>query len=74
MAQIKDTAGKLLAQTDWMIIRKVERKVAIPQAVAEWRAQVIAEANRLETELLACASVEDLIAVVSSQNWPVQTP
>lgn len=69
IAQVKQTASALLAQSDWMIVRKYERKVAIPEAVVTKRAAVIAEADRLETEITACADVEALIAVVNSQNW-----
>ena len=34
IAQVKDTAGKLLANTDWYIIRKAERNVDIPEEIA----------------------------------------
>ena len=71
IAQIKDTAGKLLAQTDWMVIRKAERDVAIPAATVTYRAAVVAEANRLETAINACSDVPALIGVVSAQGWPV---
>jgi hypothetical protein len=67
----KQTAGALLAASDWMIVRKYERKVAIPESVVTYRAAVIAEANRLESDVGAAASVEELIAVVNSQSWPV---
>jgi hypothetical protein len=69
IAQVKDTAGKMLAQTDWMVIRKAERDVAIPDDVVTKRAAVITEADRLETAIAACTTVEQLIAVVSNQNW-----
>jgi hypothetical protein len=70
IAQVKDTAGKMLAQTDWMVIRKAERDVAIPESVVATRAAIIAEADRLETAIAGCANVEALIAVVGSQDWP----
>jgi hypothetical protein len=70
IAQVKDTAGKMLAQTDWMVIRKAERDVAIPESVVATRAAIIAEADRLETAIAGCADVEALIAVVGSQDWP----
>ena len=70
IAQVKVTAGSLLAQTDWMVIRKAERDVAIPEAVQTYRAAVVAEADRLETAILACTDVPALIAVVDNQNWP----
>lgn len=70
IAQVKQTAGSMLAQTDWMVIRKAERNVAIPESVAETRAAIISEADRLETAIAGCADVEALIAVIGSQNWP----
>ena len=69
IAQFKDTAGKLLAQTDWMVVRKAERNVDIPAGVVTKRAAIVAECNRLETAISACSSVETLIAVVASQDW-----
>lgn len=69
VAQVKATAGSMLAQTDWMVIRKAERDVAIPADVVAKRAAIIAEADRLETAIAACADVGALIAVVNSQNW-----
>ena len=70
IAQVKATAGSLLAQTDWMVIRKAERSVDIPTATQTYRTAVIAEADRLEAAILACDNVESLIAVVGAQNWP----
>ena len=69
IAQVKDTAGKLLAQTDWMVIRKAERDVAIPADVVAKRAAIVAECTRLENAIAGCADVPALIAVVNSQNW-----
>ena len=69
-AQVKDTANKLLAQSDWMVIRKFERSVDIPTDVATYRTAVIAEANRLETGIDGSVDVPALIAVVTTQTWP----
>ena len=69
-AQVKDTAGKMLAQTDWMVVRKAERNVAIPADVVAKRAAIVAECDRLETAIAACTTVEALIAVVGAQGWP----
>ena len=71
-ATVKDTANKLLAQTDWMVIRKAERDVAIPTAVATYRAGVIAECSRLVTAIAGAADVPALIAVVTAQDWGKQ--
>ena len=70
IAQVKDTAGKLLAQTDWMVIRKAERGVDIPADVVAKRAAIVAECDRLETAITGCADVPALITVVMNQGWP----
>ena len=70
IAQVKDTAGKMLAQTDWMVIRKAERAVDVPAETQAHRAAIITEADRLEAAIVACANVEALITVVTSQEWP----
>ena len=69
VAQVKDTAGKLLAQTDWYIIRKAERNVDIPEEIALKRTQIVTEANRLENDIKASTTVEALIEVLNAQNW-----
>jgi hypothetical protein len=68
--QIKTTAGSMLAQTDWMVVRKAERNIDVPTAVAAKRAAIVAECDRLEAAIAGCADVEALITVVGSQNWP----
>jgi hypothetical protein len=69
IAQVKDTAGKLLAQTDWYVVRKLERNVDIPANVVTKRAAIVTEANRLETAITNAATVEALIEVLNAQNW-----
>jgi len=68
-AQVKDTANKLLAQTDWMVIRKAERDVAIPTDVVTYRAGVVTECSRLIAAIAGASDVPALIAVVTEQNW-----
>jgi len=69
IAQVKQTAGSMLAQTDWMVVRKAERNVDIPATVVAKRAAIVAECDRLEAAIAACTDVEALITVVSNQNW-----
>lgn len=66
---IKNIAGSMLAQTDWYIIRKAERNVDVPESVISTRSTIITEANRLETAISNCTTVEELIEIVSNQNW-----
>jgi hypothetical protein len=63
IAQIKTTAGSILAQTDWMVIRKAERNVDIPSSVATYRASVVAKSEELETAIESVTTVEQLIAL-----------
>jgi hypothetical protein len=69
-AQVKHTAGTMLAPTDWMVTRKYERDVAIPSDVVTKRAAIVTECTRLETAIDACSNIEELIVVIGSQNWP----
>jgi len=68
-AQVKDTAGKLLAQTDWYVTRKVERNVDIPADVTAKRLAIVAESDRLEAAIKACTTVMLLIEIMNSQDW-----
>jgi hypothetical protein len=69
ISQVKHTAGTMLNQTDWYVTRKMERDVAIPVDVVAKRAHVVAESDRLEVAIAACADVEALIEVMNNQNW-----
>jgi len=71
VAQIKATANSMLASTDWMVIRKAERDVAIPADTVTFRAAVVAECARLEAAISAATDVDSLVAAIASQNWPV---
>ena len=68
-AQFKQTANSLLAQTDWMVIRKAERNVAIPDDVATKRAAVLTECDRLIAAVTAASDMTAFITAVQSANW-----
>ena len=67
--QIKDTTNKLLASTDWYVIRKLDRNIDIPTDIADKRNAIITESNRLETAIKEVADVEALIQVLNTQNF-----
>lgn len=69
-AQVKDTANKMLAPTDWMIIRKAERNVDVPENVATYREAIVTACASNETAINDAADVEALQAVVSALSWP----
>ena len=68
IVRAKDTAGKLLAQSDWMVIASVERSRVVADEWAEYRAAVIAEADRLEGQYSTAESYEAIDAI--QKNWP----
>lgn len=69
-AQVKDTTNKLLAASDWMVIRKIERNVDISAETTTYRAAVLTECDRLVAAIAASADVPALIDVVTTQAWP----
>ena len=68
-AQVKDTVNKLLANTDWYVIRKAERSIDIPTDIADKRSAILTESNRLDTDIDGVDTVEGLIAILNNQNW-----
>ena len=70
--QVKTTANKLLASTDWMIIRKVERSVNVPSATETYRTAVLTECGRLESAIAGVSDVDALKVVMDGQKWPTE--
>ena len=70
ISQVKQQAGSLLAATDWMVIRKVERNVDIPASVATYRAAVVTECSRIEAQIAAATSIQALTGALGAANWP----
>lgn len=64
IAQTKAAANSLLAQTDWMVIRKAERNIAIPADVIAARGAIISNQSSKEQAIEAATTVEELIAAV----------
>ena len=60
IAQAKQTAGSILAQTDWMVTRKADIGTNISESVVSYRASVRAKADELEASISAVTSVEEL--------------
>ena len=68
IAQIKASANSQLASTDWMVIRKAERDVAIPSEVVTARNAIIADCAAKEAAITAATTIEALIEVVAPVN------
>jgi len=67
--QFKQTANLMLASTDWMVIRKAERSVAIPADVVTKRVAILAECDRLIAAVTAAQDMPSFITAVQSANW-----
>jgi len=71
-AQVKATAGSLLAQTDWYITRASETGVAAPQSVLDRRSLIRSMSNDKEAFLSLTTTTEQLAEYVTSaafNNW-----
>ena len=60
ISQIKNTAGSILAQTDWYITRKAEIGTEVPSEIAIYRAAVRVKADELEIAINNVTTVEEL--------------
>lgn len=69
IAQAKDTAGKLLAQSDWYVIRETETGTVIPEDWAEYRTAVRAYCDELEQKLSEATDHESFDQV-KQHEWP----
>jgi hypothetical protein len=70
---IKETAGQMLAQTDWMVIRQMDTGVEMPQEVKDLRNAIRIAANEKEEALLDTLDTSKLAEVVTAPDffvWP----
>lgn len=65
IANIKQEVNKLLKPTDSKVMDET-----ITEEESDYRADVIAEGERLDTALQATTDLDSLINIVNSQNWP----
>ena len=65
IAQCKAAAGSALAQTDWCVIRHMDRGITVPPAIADERAKIVADCDAKEAAIAACSTIEQLMAVVA---------
>jgi hypothetical protein len=75
IAQQKQTAGTLLASTDWYITRQFETSLDVPAEILDYRAAVRRVSGEREVQIAACESVCDLAELVTNgglEEWPQQ--
>ena len=65
-AKEKETAGGLLAPYDWYVVRKVEKSVAIPSLISNFRDGVRTACDTREKEIDACSDTAALVTLYSA--------
>ena len=68
-AQVKQTAGSLLAQTDWYIVRQAENSAGVPADVLARRSEIRAFSNAKEVAIDACVDVAELAAYLTGPDF-----
>lgn len=68
IAHVKQTAGSLLAATDWKVTRAAEGVKAVDADTLADRAAIRAASDANEAAIIACTTVEALAAL--QLNWP----
>ena len=67
--ETKNNAAKLLAETDWYVVRKSETSTAIPTDVATRRAAIRTLCNTKETAINATADTDALATYITGSDY-----
>jgi len=75
VGQTKQTAGSLLSQYDWYIVRQSETGKAVPQEVLDYRAAVRVVSDNREVMINGTTSTDELYVVITQDfgglfPWP----
>jgi hypothetical protein len=68
-SQVKQTAGSLLAQTDWYVIRQSENSAGVPAEVLSRRSEIRTFSNEKEAAIAAATTVEEFVAYVTGADF-----
>jgi len=71
VAQVKQTAGTLLAPTDWYITRQAETGSSVPQDVLDRRAEIRTYSNTKEAAITATTTTDELAAYITGSEFNV---
>ena len=69
-SRVNQIAYSMLAQSDWMVTRKVETGTDVPADWAAYRAQVRVDCAASKVLITNAVDVEALISVVTALTWP----
>ena len=67
-AQEKTTAGSLLAEYDWYVVRKAEKGTSIPSSISTYRDGVRTACDTREKEIDACSDTAALVTLYGSKE------
>jgi len=75
ITQTKQTAGSLLTQYDWYVVRQAETGKAVPQEVLDYRAAVRVVSDNREVIINATTTTDELYVVIVNDfdglfPWP----
>jgi hypothetical protein len=68
VSDIKKTAYSILQPSDWMVVKGIETKAAVPTTWNDWRQQIRTQAAAQVAAIKACTSVEEL-AKLPQVQW-----
>jgi len=68
-SQVKQTAGTLLAQTDWYVIRQSENSAGVPADVLTRRGEIRTFSGEKEAAIAACADVPALAEYLTGSDF-----
>ena len=72
--QVKSTAGSMLAQSDWYIVRRSDNGVEVPEEVTARRVEIRAFSEVKEGVIASCETVDELAAYLTSQEFHAWEP
>jgi hypothetical protein len=70
VSQVKTTAGSMLSQSDWKVIRAAEGIKPVDAETLAWRESIRVASNNNETAINACTTVDEL--AVLQLPFPIQ--
>ena len=73
-AKVKETAGSMLSETDWYVIRQAENSAAVPADVLSRRGEIRTLSNEKETAIAACEDVAALAEYVTGSTFYTWEP
>jgi len=73
-SQVKSTAGSMLAQSDWYIVRRADNGVEVPEEVSARRVEIRSFSEVKEGVIAACETVDELATYLTSQEFYAWEP